>query len=79
MVVSHGKSKKLLLILMNSMTELDLFEVLWNVQSLEKKGIYLKDFDPMDVKNIYDFGRIVDNYKMMHNKLKENYDRNKQN
>lgn len=55
------------------MTGIELCEVLWNVQRLEKRGIFLKDFDPMDVEAVYQFGVVIDNYIAMEKRLKQEH------
>ena len=51
------------------MKEYEKYNLLWEVQSAEQKGIFLKDFDPMDVAAVLDFSNLIDNYIMMCNAL----------
>lgn len=49
----------------------ELYDVLSTVQSLERRGIFLKDFDAMDLESLYHFGKIMDNEEMMNNMMME--------
>lgn len=52
------------------MKDIEIGELILTIQSMEERGIFVKDHDIMDAIELVKFNRIIDNDLMM-NKLKE--------
>ncbi len=51
------------------MTDADIIDLIKTIQSMEERGIFVKDYDIMDAVELVKFNRIVDNDIVMNELL----------